>query len=131
MSNPVIAGALTLAFCSSLAGCASTQSGSTSTTPSTDFVTEVQALALTACAFVPTADTIAKLWLAESGAAASTEALANLTAQTVCQAYASLISPKQSVKHRQLPKPKANGFVDYGFVVVNGQSVEIVGRPKL
>jgi len=129
MSKPAMAGAMALALSSALAGCAATQNASSLSNPTDGFIAEVQTLALTACAFVPTADTIAKIWLAESAASTGVETLANLTAQTACQSYASLVSPK-SMKHRKAQKPAANGAVDYGSASINGKPVEIVGRVK-
>jgi len=127
MLKCVAAGAIALVFSSVFAGCATTQSPlSASSNPDTAFISDVQALALTACAFVPTADAIAKIWLAEAGSDARTETLASLTAQTVCQAYASLISSKASKRR----KPMQNGVVDFGSVTVNGKAIELTGHSR-
>jgi hypothetical protein len=127
MLKPACAGTLALAL--SMGGCATTGTTTTPTTPITSFIDQVQALALAACAFEPTADSIAKIWLASSAVAASTEALANLTAQTACSAYASLITPKASL-NRKAPKKLAGGALDFGSVTINGKTVEITGYVK-
>jgi len=127
MFKLVTAGAIALAFSSVLAGCATTQSPlSSSSNPNSAFISDVQSLALTACAFVPTADAIAKIWLAEAGSDARIETLASMTAQTACQAYASLISSKTSKRRKSMQ----NGVVDFGSVTVNGKAIELTGRPQ-
>ena len=77
---PVIAAAL------AMGGCAINGAPSTSVTPAvaSAFITEVQQYASEACAFEPTAATIAQIATASSLSASATEALAQGIAGKVC-----------------------------------------------
>lgn len=80
-------------------------------------VAQVQAVAARVCAFVPTAETIANLFLAESNARSTVQGLANVACKAVARsgAYASL--------------PTGGGGREVsGVAIVNGHEVAIRGR---
>lgn len=79
-----------------------------------DKVAKVQSVAARICRFVPTAETIANLFLAESNARSTVQGLANVACKAVGQAgaYASLVGA---------PKPVS------AVVTINGHAVRVLG----
>jgi hypothetical protein len=80
-------------------------------------VAQVQSVAARVCRFVPTAETIASLFLAESNARSTVQGLANLACRAVATAGA----------YASLP-PDAGGRAVSGVALVNGHRVAVRGR---
>lgn len=79
-----------------------------------DKVAQVQAVAARVCHFVPTAETIANLFLAESNARSTVQGLANVACRAIANAgaYASLVGE---------PKPVSV------VATINGHAVRVLG----
>lgn len=95
-----------------LGGCATTTGGTTSTTTSiSDTIAQIQNAAVTACAFLPTAATVANIIGTLAGVGTETNLAGNVAAQ-ICAA----VAPPKSAKLKA-GVPTVNGVVIHGKFV--------------
>lgn len=91
-------------------------------------VADAQLAAQALCAVAPSLDAITKIIIANDKGAMQSEAQAQAAAQIFCSAVTGNVTKIARVKARRVVR-LADGSVNYGQVVVNGQVIDIIGTP--